>query len=258
LKEDNFAIMHKRIEKTDEIRQEFLKRNATILAFANKSARNSSFIMPNDSRRKISFVHKSKIDRSAGGGQDNMGRQLTFQQYRTIDLTLLAVMLAVFEFIIVMAARFWFPGQPFAVSMAGAITAIAYMRWGYWGGIHAVLAGLVFCFFSGGTGGQYLIYCAGNLLSLLSVILLNKAGKEQVRTGHLALVFPLLVLLLMQTGRAAVALLLGAAPASVLDFYTTDSLSMLFTFVIIWIARRLDGIYEDQKHYLLRIHAKEE
>lgn len=196
--------------------------------------------------------------RSNEGDRAIMGRQLSFQQYRAIDLTLLAVMLVIFEFVIVMAARFWFPGQPFAVSLAGAITAIVYMRWGYWGGIHAVLAGLVFCFFSGGTREQYLIYCAGNLLSCLSVLLLNKVGKEKVRTGHLALVFPLVVLLLMQTGRAVIALLLGAAPVSVVDFYTTDSLSMLFTFVIIWIAKRLDGIYEDQKHYLLRIHAKEE
>ena len=69
--------------------------------------------------------------------------------------------------------------------------------------------------------------------------------------------YPILVLLLMQTGRALIALLTGAERASVIGFYTTDSLSMLFTFVIIWIARRLDGVYEDQIHYLLRINAKE-
>ena len=57
--------------------------------------------------------------------------------------------------------------------------------------------------------------------------------------------------------RALIALLTGAERASVIGFYTTDSLSMLFTFVIIWIARRLDGVYEDQIHYLLRINAKE-
>lgn len=187
-----------------------------------------------------------------------MNRQLTIQQYRTIDLTLFGIMLVVFEFVIVMAARFWFPGQPFTVSLAGAVTSIVYMRWGYWGGIHGVLAGIVFCFFAGAAGQQYLIYCVGNLLSCCGVLLLNRIGKERVRTGYLGLVFPLLVLLLMQTGRALVALLLGAPSGSVVDFYTTDSLSLLFTFVIIWIARRLDGIYEDQKHYLLRIHAREE
>jgi hypothetical protein len=187
-----------------------------------------------------------------------MKRQRSFEEYRAIDLTLWAVMLAVFEFVIVMAARFWFPGQPFTVSLAGAITAIVYMRWSWWGGIHALLSAVIFCFFSGGTPRQFVIYCLGNLLSLAAVLLLERIGKERVRTGYLSLVFPLLVLVLMQTGRALAALLLGAAPAGVIDFYTTDSLSLLFTFVIIWMAKRLDGIYEDQKHYLLRIHAKEE
>jgi uncharacterized membrane protein len=102
------------------------------------------------------------------------------------------------------------------------------------------------------------IYCVGNLLSLAALLLLRRVGKEKVRTGRLSLLFPLLVLVLMQAGRALVALLLGAAPAGVIDFFTTDSLSFLFTFVIIWIARRLDGIYEDQKHYLLRLHAQQE
>ncbi len=187
-----------------------------------------------------------------------MRRELTWKQYRAIDLTLLGIALAIFEFIIVRAANWWFPGQPFTVSLAAAITSIVYMRWGSWGGIHAVEAGGIFCYFSGATGQQFLIYCLGNLVSLLAVLLLKAFGKERVRTGHLSLIFPLLVQVLMQAGRAAAALALGAEPANAVGFFTTDSLSLLFTFVIIWIARKLDGVYEDQKHYLLRIHAEKE
>lgn len=186
-----------------------------------------------------------------------MKRQRTWKEYRAIDLTLLGLALAVFEFIIVRAANWWFPGQPFTVSLAAAITSIVYMRWGAWGAIHAAEAGLVFCLFSGAAPEQYVIYCGGNLLSVAAVALLKIFGKERVRTGHLSLVFPLLVQLLMQAGRALVALLLGAAPAASVGFFTTDSLSLLFTFVIIWIARKLDGVYEDQKHYLLRVHDAE-
>ena len=185
-----------------------------------------------------------------------MRRQRTWKEYRAIDLALLGAALAVFEFLIVRAANWWFPGQPFTVSLAAAMASIVYMRWGWWGAIHAVEAGLVFCFFSGASGPQYVIYCAGNLFSVLAVLLLDRVGKERVRTGHLSLVFPLLVQVLMQAGRALAALALGAGPASVVGFFTTDSLSLLFTFVIIWIARKLDGVYEDQKHYLLRVHAE--
>lgn len=186
-----------------------------------------------------------------------MKRQRTWKEYRAIDLAMLGAALAVFEFLIVRAANWWFPGQPFTVSLAAAMASIVYMRWGWWGAIHAVEAGLVFCFFSGASGPQYVIYCAGNLFSVLAVLLLNRMGKERVRTGHLSLVFPLLVQVLMQAGRALAALALGAGPADVVGFFTTDSLSLLFTFVIIWIARKLDGVYEDQKHYLLRVHAEE-
>lgn len=187
-----------------------------------------------------------------------MKRQRTWKEYRAIDLTLLALALAVFEFLIVRAANWWFPGQPFTVSLAAAVASIVYMRWGAWGAIHAAEAGLVFCWFSGGVWKQYLIYCIGNLFSVFAVLLLRAVGKERVRTGHLSLVFPVLVQVLMQAGRALTALALGAEPANVVGFFTTDSLSLLFTFVIVWIARKLDGVYEDQKHYLLRLHARQE
>ena len=187
-----------------------------------------------------------------------MIKQRTWKEYRAIDLALTALMLAVFEYLIVHAANFWFPDQLYTASLAAAVTSIVYMRWGVWGGIHAVLAGVIYCLFAGGTREQYLIYCAGNLLSLLALIPLKALGKEKVRTGRLGLLFPILVLLLMHVGRACMAMLQGAGPLDVVNFFTTDGLSYLFTFVIIWIARKLDGIYEDQKHYLLRIHAEEE
>ncbi len=187
-----------------------------------------------------------------------MQKRRSLREYRTIDLVLFAGMLLIFEYVIVRAANWWFPGQPYTVSLAAPLTSIVYMRWGWWGGIHAFLAGVVFCFFSGATSTQYAVYCIGNLASLAAVPLLLHVGKEKVRTGNLSLVFPLLVLLLMQAGRAVVALVLGATPASVTGFFTTDSLSYVFTFVIIWIARKLDGVYEDQKHYLLRVQAEEE
>lgn len=187
-----------------------------------------------------------------------MTRQRSWKEYRCIDLGLLAVMLAVFEYLILRAANWWFPGQPYTVSLAAAITSIVYMRWDAWGMIHAFEAGLVFCLFSGAAREQYLIYCCGNLFSVAAVVLLKGVGKERVRTGSLSLVFPLLVLILMQAGRGIVALLLGAAPGNLIGFFTADSLSLLFTFVIIWIARRLDGVYEDQKHYLLRLHKEQE
>ena len=188
-----------------------------------------------------------------------MRRQLSFQQYRAIDLALFAAILCLSECLIVKAATFWFPDQLYTVSVVGAITAIVMMRWGPWAAIHAALGGFVFCLASHGSGKQYIIYCVGNLLALLSLIPLKLLGSERIRLdGFLSVAFGLVTLLFMQLGRALTALLLGTDFQTCLGFFTTDALSLLFTGLILWIARRLDGIFEDQKHYLLRIHKQEE
>ncbi len=188
-----------------------------------------------------------------------MKNQLSYQQYRTIDLTLFAVMAAVFEFIIVKVSRSQFFGyQAISVSLAGALTSIMYMRWGLWGGLHCALLGFLYCAYSGATANQYIIYICGNLCSLPAALVLHKLGYERVRKSHWGMLFPLAVIVLMLCGRAAVAMLLGSSPAVAVMFISTDSLSILFTLVIVWIAKRLDGIYENQRHYLLRVHSEDE
>ena len=188
-----------------------------------------------------------------------MKRQLSFREYRNIDLAMFAAILCAAEWMIVKAATYWFADQLYTVSVVGAVTAIVLMRWGPWAAIHAVLGGLVFCLASHGNGRQYLIYCLGNLLSLLMLVPLRLLGGERIRLdGVLSVCFGLGTLLLMQLGRMLTSLLLGTDFQTSLGFFTTDALSLLFTGVILWIARRLDGIFENQKHYLLRIHKTEE
>ena len=188
-----------------------------------------------------------------------MKRQLSFEQYRAIDLAMFAALLCITETMIVKAATWWFPDQLYTVSVVGAITAIVLMRWGPWAAIHAALGGLIFCLASHGSGRQYIVYCLGNLLSLLALVPLRLLGGERIRLdGFLSVGFGIVTLLLMQLGRALVALLLGTDFQTCLGFFTTDALSLLFTGLILWVARRLDGIFENQKHYLLRIHKEEE
>ncbi len=188
-----------------------------------------------------------------------MKRQLSFAQYRGIDLTLFALILLISETLIVKASTRWFSDQLYTVSVVGAVTAIVLMRWGGWAAIHAVLGGLAFCFASHGSGQQYLIYCAGNLFSLLSLLFIRIFGGEKIRSDALfSMGFGIVTLLLMQLGRALMALALGNSLSGCLAFFTTDALSLLFVGVILWIARRLDGVFENQKHYLLRVHEEAE
>ena len=188
-----------------------------------------------------------------------MKRQLSFQEYRAIDLAMLAALLCVTETLIVKAATWWFADQLYTVSVVGALTAIVLMRWGPWAAIHAVLGGAVFCLASHGNVRQFLVYCLGNLFSLLALVPLKFLGGERIRLDSiLSVCFGVGTLLLMQLGRALVAFVLGTEFQTCLGFFTTDALSLLFTGLILWVARRLDGIFENQKHYLLRIHKTEE
>lgn len=181
-----------------------------------------------------------------------MSRSYTVKAYRAIDLTLFAVILCIFETVIVRASSSpMFRDQPYSVSLAAAITTIVYYRWGWWGCIHALLGGIAYSGMGGGSPVQMAVYALGNLLSLFMVPIIRKAKPSQKWFCPLS---GLGTLLLMQTGRAIAALLIGAQWAEALRFFTTDSLSAVFTLVILWIAHRLDGICEDQKQYLKRIN----
>ena len=187
-----------------------------------------------------------------------MSQKRTLQGYRRIDLTLFAVILAAFEYLVCHAALRLFPSQPFTVSVTPVITAIVLMRWGPWAAVHAVLGGLVYSAAAGGGPKQILIYCLGNLFSLGALGLKKALGAEEIRqhTGK-SLLFGLCVVLLMQLGRALISLVLGVEAAAAGLFFTADVITDLFTLTVIWIVRRLDGVFEDQKHYLRRLDEEE-
>ncbi len=183
---------------------------------------------------------------------------MSFNQYRLIDLGIFAVILIIFESIASKAALS-FTSQPYSISIVSAITCIIFMRWGIYGCFHAALGGFVYCFVTGGTADQYIIYMIGNLFSVAALLLLKRIGPDRVREKvFLSLLLSVLVSLLMQLGRGIVAVVLGSSPGMIAGFVFTDSVSTLFAMVIIGIVRKLDGVFEDQKSYLIRLNREEE
>ena len=186
-----------------------------------------------------------------------MNRQITFAQYRSIDLTILTVVLAISQILIHFAASAWFPGEPYIVSPVAAVAVLVMMRWGIWSAIQLVLGGVLFTVLAKGGFQHYIIYGVGNLLGLGGVLMFRIWDKERIRnSATLTVFFAFSVQLLMLLGRAGVAALLGFRAEECLGFITTDLLSEIFTIFIIWIVRRIEGLFEDQKHYLLRIQSE--
>lgn len=178
---------------------------------------------------------------------------LSFKQYKAVDLGIWVVILCVFEALTTLAAKKWFPMQPYSLSPTVTVLCIVIMRWGGFAAIHAFVGGAVFCIANGADASQFVIYCVGNCLSMLSLLLFKALGKEKVRSKiPLTIAFTVGVYCLVQIGRWIVSLFFGAPFGSVIDFFATDPISLLFAVVVVLIARNADGLFEDQKSYLIR------
>ena len=186
-----------------------------------------------------------------------MNKQMTLGQYRTLDIAMLSGAYAGCEILIYVASTFWYARELYIASPVAIVTALVMMRGGSWAGIPALGGGLLYACLRQGTWQQLLTYGAGNLLALTALILFRLLGKERIRkSAFLSMMYAFAVQLLMQAGRALVAAVLGTDIGAALGYITTDILSTLLTVVIIWIARKPDGLFEDQKHYLLRLQSE--
>ena len=188
-----------------------------------------------------------------------MKHQITFRQYRAMDVGMFTALMCICEMLITLGATRWFPGEPYTLSITPAVTAIVMVRWGGFAAIPACLGAFVFCLVSGATLPQYAIYCVGNLAALVLTQFLRRYDWERLHTQVLlAMLYGLLTALVMQLGRAVIALALGNSLAVCAGFVMTDMLSTLFAVLIVWIARQLDGMLEEQKHYLTRVAEEQE
>jgi len=138
-----------------------------------------------------------------------------------------------------------------------AVICIVMMRWGGFAAIHAVIGGAAFCLALGATAEQFVVYCIGNCFALVSLILIKVLGKQKIRDRvWLTIIFTVLAFVGTELGRGLVSLIFGLAIDAVLAFFTTDSLSLVFAVVVVLISRRVDGLFEDQKAYLIRTESE--
>lgn len=182
-----------------------------------------------------------------------MNNSITFSQYRNIDLAIMTVLTVVAEAVVALAASKWFPDELYSLSPMVALVCIVMMRWGVWAIIPAVASGLAFCVASGATAQQFVVYCVGNCFALVALVWFKAMGKETVRSKiTLVVLFTVTAFAGTIFGRWAVGLLFGADLFSIVNFFLADCLSLLFAIVVTLIARKIDGLFEDQKAYLIR------
>lgn len=177
----------------------------------------------------------------------------TFKQYRAIDLTILGVILLICEFLTTTAATKWFPNELYTLSPTITVVCIVMMRWNGYAAIHALLGGFVYCFASGAHDKQIIIYCIGNCFALIALTLFKALGKEKIRSKfYFTLLFVLAAFCGAQAGRWIISVAFGGPIDSFGVFVSADIITLLFTVVVVLISRKADGLFEDQKSYLIR------
>lgn len=181
-------------------------------------------------------------------------KQITFKQYRTIDLSILCLLTVVFEYIITTATDQWFVLQAMAVSITLSMTCITMLRWNQYAVIIAVLGSLAYCLALNASYDKYIIYCIGSVFCLAALPIVKKLGKDRVRNDFIVrMVYATILYLFIVIGRWIVSLIFVPSLVTLIAFITTDVLSLLFAVLILFVCKGLDGVLEDQKSYLIRL-----
>ena len=183
---------------------------------------------------------------------------MSFKQYRTLDLMIFLGMYALCEYLVIKAATVWFD-EPYSISIMLPLLVIVMMRWDRYALIHAVLYAILFVYYQGGSMKQYLIYIIGNLGFMATLIYVYKVGKDKIRSNFFnSAAYLVIGFLAMELSRGLASMIIsGSGPMVILQFLMTDMLSLVFGLLVIIVVRKADGLFQDQKQYLLQINSQE-
>lgn len=196
-------------------------------------------------------MFNSKSMRKNGSGSISLG------QYRTTDMFLFAGILALAEILTHFAAA-WFPEAAiYSFSLMLPIVTVVIMRWGWYGIIFAAADGALYCLLNGYGAAAYLPYVVGNAFvaaELLFILILKKKRiTDNWYFSALLLVVGWIAVNLART-LLAVAVGDGFSAAASVAFGLGDNglLALAMGILVVCVLRRFDGMFEDQKGYLLR------
>ena len=179
---------------------------------------------------------------------------MSFRKYKIIDLAIFTGIYLLLEFLISLGATKWFPEQPYIVSIMLPVLLIVMMRWDKYASFLAIISAPFYVLIYHGTGFDYLVYLFGNigLMGLLGFLL--PVGKKKIRNNiFLTFCYVLIGFLLLECFRGLGAIIFKQASIEIIwQFIWKDMLSFVFSLIVVYITRAIDGMFEDQKAYCFR------
>ena len=197
----------------------------------------------------------------------NGSRLISFARYRATDLLIFAAILVAFGLISFFAFTRWFASDisTFFFSVGIPVSLLVMVRWGWYGMFYAVADGLLYCTLSVlSSGGDYssmvlrcyLTYAAGGAFVGLAYLMVRFMGYRRITSAwYFTLLYMLCGWVAVLVGRVLVSLCFGENfLAALLGFMgPSELLSLAMGAVILLIMRRLDGMMENQRDYLIRL-----
>lgn len=182
----------------------------------------------------------------------NGSRLISFSQYRLTDLFLFAVILVVFELVLHYAMASF--SNSFTYSPLVPIVLLVMMRWGWPCIFYAVGDALLYCVLNGLGWQYYVIFCIGNSFIMLLLLMTKFLGKQRIAgKWYLSALFVFAGWIAVYLGRAVVSEICGLGFVYAIVGQLWELLSLAIGIVLILVLRRFDGMFEDQKHFLLRL-----
>ncbi len=184
------------------------------------------------------------------------------KQYRTIDLTILFIIMCVLEVasLLVLHRNI----SSFYLSIVLLVTLIVYMRWNFYGCIFGIVGGIIDAVLISSINSIVdpnamamsavvkwsIAYVVGYLMTAVSMAFF-KMGKKKFSSNLIYIFFYVLsAYILMCLGRSLVFVFYGENFFEVLiSNFTREALNLVFTFLVLLVAKRQDSIFADQKEY---------
>lgn len=191
----------------------------------------------------------------------NGSRFISLRQYRITDLIIFAAILTVFDLLAHYAVR-WFGvmGNIYTFTLTVPITLLIMIRWGWVSVFYAVYDGILLSLINNTHVWQsYLCYSVGFSFIMLLLLMTKFMGKEKIAsTWYFTALFAFLGWLLTTLGTSVMLTIVNGANFLIVLLNNTMNymfglISLTMAIVLLLVFRKLDGMFEDQKHYLLRL-----
>lgn len=188
----------------------------------------------------------------------NGSKLISIKQYRLGDLFVFTLIAAIAE-LVCYYSRFWFPGAAYyTLNLMLPVITLVMVRWGWPGIILAVAEGALGCAIRGSGWESYIIFMVSNAAIAIELLVLKLIGAERLQkrwywaflvvlSGWVAVNFTRTCIYAAFYGDFLVSL------ATWFGLFEGGLLALVMGELIILICRRLDGMFENQKRYLLRL-----